>query len=547
MIALRSYQEQIIAGSLEVWREHRRIAAVLGTGGGKTVIFSHIAKLARQAGRPTLVVAHRTELIEQAADKLRQINPGARVGIFKGPRKEYRAEIVVASVQTASTPTGLALLRTAGFGLIIIDETHHVVADTYMRVLRELGAYDVRPDAPLVLGVTATLDRTDGVALGQVFETIVEPTIGLRELIRDGWLVPPRGVRVKIADLDLGTVRQKAGDFDQARLAAAMHDALAPAAIARAYLEHAKGRPAIAFLPTVQFSVEQAAAFEEHGVRAVHLDGATPAPLRAATIERHRAGDIDVLCNVGLFTEGTDLPHVSCIILGRPTKSASLYTQMVGRGVRLAPGKRDCIILDVVGVTGKHRLATLANLDGADREEDLDDDLALYEAEYSEDEIEAPAPKLEIPPEDVPIVGADGPLDHELIDLFGSAHAAWLRTVGGVWFIAAGPDYFVYLVPTAGDRYEVTVRAKRSGAAGVPLLGTGPLEIGYAMAWGEEYIESVPMWGLGRDAKWRTLKPTAKLIARARAVGVPVSRFSPLNRGELHDLVSVAEASALLD
>lgn len=537
------YQQQQIDGAVELWRTgHRRIANVLGTGGGKTVIFSHVAKLALAAGKPTLVLAHRKELIEQAADKLRQVNPGARIGIFKGKLKQYRAEIVVASVQTACTEAGLSLLRASGFGLIIIDETHHAVADSYMRVLRHLGAFDEA--GPLVLGSTATLDRSDGLALGALFEAVVDPVIGLRELIRMGYLVPPRGVRVKIAGLDLGRVRSTAGDFDNARLAAAMHDALAPAAIARAYVEHASGRPAIAFLPTIGFSVEQVNAFTEAGVRAAHLDGTTSDDERTLQLKRHRAGELDVLCNVGLFTEGTDLPYVSAVILGRPTQSPTLYTQMVGRGVRMHPGKRDCIILDVSGVTSKHRLATLANLDGADRAEDLDDELALYEAEWTDEPEPAdtePGPPPE-PKEPEEITGADGPLDHELVDLFGSAHAAWLQTAAGTWFLPAGPDHVIWLEawPVEPDRYVLYWSAKRDDKGG---RLAEPMEIGYAMAWGEEYVERTPMWGGGRDAKWRSLKPTAKLLAQARALRV--DRSGP--RGEVFDRVAIAEASRLLD
>jgi superfamily II DNA or RNA helicase len=538
------YQQQQIDGALALWQQgHRRIANVLGTGGGKTVIFSHVAKLALAAGKPALVLAHRKELIEQAADKLRQVNPGARIGIFKGKLKQYRAEIVVASVQTACTEAGLNLLKAAGFGLIVVDETHHAVADSYMRVLRHLGAFDEA--GPLVLGSTATLDRADGLALGALFEAVVDPVIGLRELIKMGYLVPPRGVRVKIAGLDLGRVRSTAGDFDNARLAAAMHDALAPAAIARAYVEHAAGRPAIAFLPTIGFSVEQVNAFAEVGVRAVHLDGTTSDDERTLQLKRHRAGELDVLCNVGLFTEGTDLPYVSAVILGRPTQSPTLYTQMVGRGVRMHPGKRDCIILDVSGVTSKHRLATLANLDGADRAEDLDDELALYEAEWTDEQEPAdaePAPPPE-PKEPEEITGADGPLDHELVDLFGSAHAAWLQSAKmGTWFLPAGPDTFIWLGGPYGDRqqYDICWISKDGKREGTLVEG---MEIGYAMAWGEEYVERTPMWGGGRDAKWRSLKPTAKLLAQARTLGV--DRSGP--RGEVFDRVAIAEASRLLD
>lgn len=546
----RDYQQQLITGALELWRTFRRIAMVLGTGGGKTVIFSHIAGLARESGKPVLVLAHRRELIEQAADKLRQVNPAARIGIMMGTRKQWRAEVVVGSVQTCKNTAALGLLKAAGFGLIIIDECHHAPADSYVTILRELGAYD--EGGPLVLGVTATLDRADNLALNSVFEEVVDPTIGLRELIKRGWLVPPRGIRVRVQGLDLSKVKSVGGDLDAGQSARALHDALAPAAIARAYLDRAHGRRALCFMPTVALSQEMAQVFAEHGVRAEHVDGTTPGEQRDLAVKRSREGDIDVLCNVSLFNEGTDMPWIDALILGQPTKSAVRYTQTIGRGVRLHPGKKDCVVLDVVGVTGKHRLTTLDNLDGAEREADLDDELSLYEDDWTEevDEVPAEAEPLLAEPvgEQAPAdpYGADGDLDHELVDLFGSAHASWLRTPGGTWFIAAGPQHFVFLFAEDDGTYHVQAKPRAGGNAIGLQWG---MEIGYAMAWGEQYVEQTPMWGLGRDAKWREGAPGKQLIDKARSFGVlPLPyRRGMISRGELSDRVAVAEASAVLD
>lgn len=528
---LRSYQQQLVAGALDTWkRGPRRIAAVMATGGGKTVVFSHVAEMSLAAGHPVLVLAHRTELIDQAIDKLRQVTTGRRIGRMQGRLKQAQAEIVVGSVQTCSTDTSLALLRARTWGLIVIDETHHATADTYRKILRELRAFDV--DGPLVLGVTATLDRSDGAALGEIFEDVVEPQIGLVDLIRhpEGpFLVPPRGIRVRIADLDLDKVKRVAGDFNSGALGRAMSEAMAPKRIVEAYIEHAPDRPAVAFLPTVAVSIEQAQAFNDAGIPAIHLDGTTPPAERAAALDRFRAGELRVLCNVALFTEGTDLPSIGCVILGRPTSSRSLYQQMVGRGLRLHPGKLDCVVLDVSGVTSRHSLATLVSLSGADRPEDVPDDLLMYEDDGDEvlgEAVEdASEPEADAGEQD-PIAYADGDLAHELVDLFGASHTAWLRTRGGLWFTTAGSAGFLYLRPAAGGRYDlvgVTPRGERHE------LRDG-MEIGYAMAAGDELVAANPIWQAGRDAPWRRMP-----AGRGRT------------RGEVWDDKAIAQASHLLD
>lgn len=517
---LRDYQEDAVRATIASYAAgHRRPAMVMATGGGKTPTFSHLVKQAAGYGKPSLVLAHRTELIDQAIDKLKQVAPELRIGRFQGSLKQWRADVVVGSIQTASRPAGLRLLSAAGVGFIVIDECHHAAATSYRTLLTELGAYDAA--GPLTLGVTATLGRSDGLALGDVFDD-VPYRIGLGDLIRRGYLVPPRGIRIKIADLDLSRTRKLAGDLNSGQLARAMHDALAPAAIVRGWEEHAKGRQTIAFMPSVDLSREQAQAFRDAGHSAAHVDANSAD--RDAVLEAYRRGEITILCNCGLFTEGTDLPDTSCVIL-KPTMSAELYQQMVGRGLRLAPGKVDCIIIDPAGVTGRHRLSTIASLDGHGNDDDdeaIPDDLFMYEvdqlAETVDDRSEAPAP-----PPDGP-TGVDGPLQHELIDLFGESHSAWQRTNGGLWFLHT-PQAFIYLQPREAGRYDLRWRARgqsaNAGAAGTMREG---LDLEYAMAAGDEYVASVPMYQLTRDAAYR----------RSRA-------------GQRADAVAQAEASRILD
>jgi hypothetical protein len=238
----------------------------------------------------------------------------------------------------------------------------------------------------------------------------------------------------------------------------------------------------------------------------VHLDGTTPPALRQSSLKGFRDGDITVLCNVGLFTEGTDLPSIACVILGRPTSSASLYQQMVGRGLRLHPGKRDCVVLDVTGVTGRHKLATLASLGGADGPEDMPDELLLYEVDDDEELPLAEAVEPDAPGDDAePPVYADGDLAHELVDLFGQSHSAWLRTPGGRWFVPAGAFGFVFLRPVGDDRYDLCWSVAHPNQAGEQRgIIQSDMELGYAMAAGDQYVAERPLWQAERNAPWRS-------------------------------------------
>lgn len=504
MIKLFDYQQEIVDGALSLWREgFRRIAMVMATGGGKTPTFSAVAGMCAAAGQGVLVLAHRTELINQAIDKLQQVNPGLRVGRLQGATKEYRAPVVVGSIATASTPTTLPLLRARQWGLIIVDETHHIVAESYMRLLRELGAFE--PDGPLVLGATATLGRADRKALGDVFEAVVEPQIGLLDLIRRGRLVRPRGIRVRIADLDVSRVKATSGDLAGGALGAAMSAAMAPQRILEAWIEHAKDRQTIAFMPSIDISREFVDTFRAAGISAAHIDAKTPDDERERLLDDFRAGRLTLISNVGLFTEGTDLPMIECVIL-KMTMSVLLYQQMIGRGVRLHPGKKDCVILDPCGVTGRHKLATLVSLNGPGDVEvdDIPDDLLMYEEDLDEHTEADLGEPLEDVGADKPEY-ADGDLDHELFDLFAESHSAWLRTDGGTWFLPT-PEGFIYLAKREHDRYDLCwfleAARYRRGAAERGVI-QADMEIGYAMAAGDEYVSRVPYWQNARDAAWR--------------------------------------------
>jgi superfamily II DNA or RNA helicase len=541
MLALRDYQSITVEAVRAAWgRGVRRVAVVLPTGAGKTVVFAHLAAIMHGRGVRTLVLAHRDELIEQAVGKLRSVAPTLRVGIVKAVRREIRGrDVIVASVQSLRRAEQRAELVRAGVRLVIVDECHHAVADSYMAVLRDLGCFVDDPLAgAYALGVTATLGRSDRVALGQVWQEVAHK-VDIIDMIRMGWLVNARGIRVKIDGLDLAAVRRSRGDWADGALGAAMHDALAPKAIARAYTEHAADRQGIVFTPTVDLAYEVAEAMQGEGIATTGIDGRMRLDDRRAALRGFARGDTQVIANCAVLTEGYDAPWCSAVVIARPTSSAPLYVQMAGRGLRPHPGKSDALILDVAGVTGRHRLAGMADLAGADRVERLSDELA----QYDELDLLGLAERAGEGGGRLRAPGLDGPLVHEEVDLFGASRQAWLRTPRGVWFLSAG-DRLVFLAP-GGELGVYSVGRCSAKMAGGEWLREG-LDLSAAMGWGEQYAaESGAQTLTARRARWRDAAPSDSQRAVATQLGLMVGDAA--TKGTLSDAISTVMAARRLD
>lgn len=366
-LTLRPYQvEALDRIGRAAERGVRRQLGVAATGLGKTVIF---CALAREMGVRTLVVAHRDELIEQAAAKVREVWPGVEVGIVKGDRDDVHARVVVASVQTLARPARLArllaptLLGSVPFGLVVIDEAHHSAATSYRKLLHGLRVNE--PDGPLLLGVTATPDRGDGKGLDDLFDEVTF-AYDIRWGIARGYLSDLRGMRVTLAT-DMGGLKTRGGDYDQGQAGQMLADAHAPSLIVKAWKAHAAGRRTLVFTPTVALAEAVAAEFVAGGLRAATVDGAMPMDKRREVLRAYSHGELDVLANCAVLTEGYDEPRTDCIVVARPTKSRALYTQMVGRGTRVHPEKVNCLVIDVVGVTEMHDLVTIPSLFGIEQ------------------------------------------------------------------------------------------------------------------------------------------------------------------------------------
>lgn len=352
---LRPYQLAAVAAVEAELGRVRATLLVLATGLGKTVTFAELAHRCALLGQRVLVLAHRGELLDQAATTLRRF--GLTVAVEQADQRVdvgALPQVVVASVQTMRARR-LTRFASDAFQLVVIDEAHHATAAGYGAVLAHFAA-------ARVLGVTATPDRGDGVALRHVFESAAF-TMDLREGIAGGWLAPIELRSVVVDQLDLTNVCQRAGDFSTDQLERELTRDVVLHAIAAPLAELRAGRQTLVFTAGVKQAHALAELLRHYGVRAAAVDGSMSAGDRTALLERYRTGELEVVCNCALWTEGFDAPETSCIALARPTRSRALLTQMVGRGTRLAPGKASCLVLDFEPQrAGRIRLASPADV-----------------------------------------------------------------------------------------------------------------------------------------------------------------------------------------
>ena len=353
---LRPYQQQARDRIHAEWDAgHSRTLLVLPTGTGKTIVFASVAADQVRAGDRVLILAHRGELLEQAADKL-QRSTGLVSAVEKAESTclDSWFRVVVGSVQTLQRTARLERFPQDYFGTIIIDEAHHAITDGYRRILDYFSGAKV-------LGVTATPDRGDMRNLGEVFDSLAFE-YKLTDAIKEGYLCKIMAQTIPL-QLDITSVTMSGGDYAVGDLGTALDPYLEQ--IAAEMARRCKSRKTVVFLPLIKTSQKFRDLLNTYGFRAAEVNGQSDD--RRQVLADFDAGKYNVLCNSMLLTEGWDCPSVDCVVVLRPTKVRSLYSQMVGRGTRLSPGKTDLLLLDFLWMTDKHELCRPADLVCEDR------------------------------------------------------------------------------------------------------------------------------------------------------------------------------------
>ena len=317
---------------------------------GKTIVFSKIIEERVKQGDRCLILAHREELLNQAKDKLKKATGLESVLEKAQDTARGRFErVTVGSVQTLANDRRLARFPKDYYDTVIVDEAHHILSDSYLKVMDHF-------DKSKVLGVTATPDRGDMKNLGQFFDSLAYE-YSIANGIRDGYLSPIKALSVPL-EIDLGSIKSVAGDYSQGDVGHALDPYLE--AIADEMANYCRDKKTIVFLPLIETSKKFTSLLNERGFKAEEINGQSTD--RQEILERFEKGETNVLCNAMLLTEGFDEPSIDCVVVLRPTKVRSLYTQMVGRGLRPSPGKDSLLLLDFLWMTDKHDLVRPAGL-----------------------------------------------------------------------------------------------------------------------------------------------------------------------------------------
>lgn len=546
-VQLRPYQEDSIQAVLRhLALGHRRLGLSLATGSGKTVIFSHLIEripCPSQNATQTLILVHRRELVEQAARHSRATYPDKIVEIEMGSmHASGTADITVASVASIVSKERLQKFQPTRFKLLLVDEAHHVVSSSYLNVLKYFGLDEESQNGgkltgPALVGVSATLSRHDGLRLGAAVDHIVYHKDYL-DMMNDGWLSKASFTTVQSgADLTRVKARGKEGDFQIADLSLAVNNDEINKVTVQAWLTKAQGRKStIVFCVDIDHVRSLAAMFRTFGVDARVITSYTKKQDRADRLDAFKNGDYPVLLNCGIFTEGTDIPNIDCVLLARPTKSRNLLVQMIGRGLRLHPGKSDCHVIDMVASldTGIVTTPTLFGLDPSELVDNVGpEDMERIREKRSREqlrEIEA----LNVNPALRQAKSFDGSVtftDYDSVNdlIEDTSGERYIRAISQYSWVEVDEDRYV-LTNNSGDYLRLAKEEDKytvTSLVRIPPIGGGksPYARPRRIAIAETFQDAVhaadtfaakhyPHYYIHKRAAWRRVPATEKQLAR---------------------------------
>ena len=442
-IELRDYQlEAVEAVKKEYTSNVRRQLIVLPTGTGKTYLFAGITK---HFNKRTLILAHRDELLKQAKDKIQKYWPESDIGIVQSSMEQYDHQIVIGSLQSCAFPHRIERLKQQSFEVLIVDEAHHVAAECYQRILKQLGFMDEN-GTKLLLGFTATPERADKLGLGDTFQKIVFMR-SIATMITQGHLCPVNARRC-LTSVSLDKVGTIHGDFNLGQLISTVNVKERNEFIVNKYIKYANGRKAIAFCTNIQHCHDLAKVFNEHGITAKAIWGDMHTRDREQTLEDLKYGKIKICTSCGVLTEGFDEQTVNCILMARPTKSRGLYIQMLGRGLRPDEGKQDCLVIDFADEG--HDLNSIMTLQKS-----------LPELPKIEDEEEQQLKGRLEKPSNVPVVE----VYDAAFDILGRSAFIWIDIGDGEYSLMDDDHNEIILEPTEEGKYMATLWNKSESTA----------------------------------------------------------------------------------
>ncbi|KAH7238591.1 P-loop containing nucleoside triphosphate hydrolase protein [Fusarium tricinctum] len=566
-LQLRDYQEECIESVLtSLENGHKRVGISLATGSGKTVIFTQLIDRipsTNKDAQQTLILAHRRELVEQAANHCQRAYPDKRIEIEMGNvHSTGTADITVASIRSLTSQGRLKKFDPSRFKLLLVDEAHHIVAPGYLKTLRYFGLDEKRPESPNLVGVSATFSRFDGVKLGAAIDEIVYHKDYV-DMISKKWLSDVIFTTVE-SKANLSDIKKGAfGDYLPGELSKAVNTSETNDITVRSWMAKAAGRKStLVFCVDVAHVIELTDQFRQYGFDARYVTGETAKVERGETLDSFRRGEFPVLVNCGVFTEGTDIPNIDCIILGRPTRSRNLLVQMIGRGMRLHPGKKNCHIIDLVSSldTGIVTTPTLFGLDPDILVEraTVNDLRKIKDTEHVKSEQPLSYKTTSGPASgSVTFTDYDSVLDL-IADTSGEKHIraiskyAWVQ-VGGEKFVLSAPNGSYVRIERVSERLNTTAPLYR--AIEVRALPPGMSKAPYAMPreilTAATFTDAVhgadsfaakmfPHTFIHRYQKWRTYPPTqgqVDFINKMRGKAEPLT-IENLDKGKAADMIT---------